>query len=405
MTRTSYLNPFLPVNLFLTALVVALMAGCATAPIPVYSPPPEPAIQKSVQESRPPGQRIRVAIAVRRPSVTVAAPETYTWSGLPSGSNPVVVSGPKRFREVFLTSNRLLRGTVAVEPAGVSGEILVGGRSYRGTMEVTKDSGGTLTVINDVPLEDYVMGVLAGEVSPQWPLEALKAQAIAARTFALLKRVSKPKGEPYDLDNSQSYQMYQGSGMVNANIQRAVLQTRGQVLIYKNTPVEAFFHSNCGGRTSRARDVWGRDLPYLQSVSCPFCRKGSHFRWATKVPIRDLVRNLRKSGMAVGDVVRLNGVDRDESDRFRRVEIMDDDGRYKSLKGIDFRKAVGSDLIRSTNFNAIVEGDAVVFNGKGCGHGVGLCQEGAYGMAIRGYTAFEILRHYYRGIMIEKLKD
>ncbi len=283
--------------------------------------------------------------------------------------------------------------------------ISLDGKTYRGAMDITKDSGGTLTVINDVPLEEYVMGVLAGEVSPQWPLEALKAQAIAARTFALLKRQSRTKGEEYDLDNSETNQMYQGTGLVNANIQSAVLETRGQVLIYKNSPVEAFFHSNCGGRTSKASDVWGRDLPYLQSVSCPYCRKGPHFRWATKILIQDLVRKLRKSGLAVGDIVRLKGLERDESERFRLVEIMDADGRYKTLKAIEFRKAVGSDLIRSTDFTAVVEGNAVVFNGKGCGHGVGLCQEGAYGMAMRGYNAFEILRHYYRGIMIEKLKE
>jgi stage II sporulation protein D (peptidoglycan lytic transglycosylase) len=376
------------------------LAGCAV-PIRTYRPlyhPPE-------EGEAPSGIQIRVAVVVRQDSVTLVAPQTFALSGFAPGDTPDSGDPEKRFREAVLTPEQLYTNKAYLAPLG-DGEIQVNGRNFRGSMEIVRDAGDTLTVINQLPLADYVMGVVAGEIPGTWPLEALKAQAIASRTFAVLKRrEARAKGQAYDLENTAFSQVYQGSGKVNDNIRKAVLDTRDEILTYDGKPIMAFFHSNCGGATTGSKDVWGQDLPYLQSVSCPYGDKGAHFRWTAQVPIPELVRKLRGAGILLSDIVRIRPVSRDESRRILELSLMDGDGTVKTLKGTAFRMAVGPDLIRSTRFDAQIRGDKVFFEGKGWGHGVGLCQEGACGMALKGYGAFDILRHYYKGVMVEKIRD
>src|SRR5258708_7386567 len=248
------------------------------------------------------------------------------------------------------------------------------------------------------------MGVWGGEIARNWPVEALKAQAVAARTFAvLIQSQARKKSEAYDLENTALFQMYRGSELVNENIQKAVGQTRDDILTYRSAPIQAFYHSNCGGKTSGALEVWSKDQPYLRPADCPFGNDGEHFRWRSEVPLADLIRKLRKAGLKVADVVRLEPLGRDESNRITELAVTDENGRRIKMKASTFRMAVGPDLIRSTRFDALVQRDKVVFSGKGWGHGVGLCQEGAYGMAMKGYNAFDILRHSDHVIMIENV--
>jgi stage II sporulation protein D len=391
----------------LCAAVFAL-GGCVT---PMVSTPPSdnnfraeieasPADSTEVQGSSP---QIRVAIEVRQNSVRLVAPEEFILSGFPWGT-PDIQRGEKRYQEITLTPDQLYDHKAYIEPIG-EGQIKVNGKSFRGSVEIVEASQGTLTVINQLSLEDYVMGVLAGEIPRNWPLEALKAQAIAARTFAVLYRMeAREKGQPYDLENTALFQMYQGSELVNENIQKAVMETKNEILTFDGKPIAAFFHSNCGGHTSGAVGVWSQDRPYLRPVSCPFGNNGEHFRWKAEISIADMIRKLRNAGVKIGDVVRIEIISRDEGDRIQELSIMDGDGSWKRIKGSAFRMALGPDLVRSTRFDAEIEGGEVVFNGKGWGHGVGLCQEGAYGMAVKGYGAFDILRYYYRGVILEKLK-
>lgn len=389
-------------------VLVCVLGGCAT---PMVTKPLSEAVPKANTENPPPetievqggSQQIRVAIEVRQNAVHLVAPEEFVLSGFPWGT-PIVRDGENRYQEITLTSDQLYAHKAYIEPTG-EGQIRVNGKSFRGSMEIAEETGGTLTVINQLPLEEYVMGVLAGEIPRNWPLEALKAQAIAARTFAVLNRTeARQKGQPYDLENTALFQMYQGSELVNENIRKAVLETKNEILTYDNKPIAAFFHSNCGGYTSGALGVWSKDQPYLQPVSCPFGNNGEHFRWRAEISIPDMVRKLRGAGLKIEDVVKIEILDRDESNRIQALSIMDGDGSWKKMKGSAFRMALGPDLVRSTRFDTKVEGNKVLFNGKGWGHGVGLCQEGAYGMAMKGYGAFDILRYYYRGVMLEKLK-
>jgi stage II sporulation protein D len=395
--------------IFIFCALIFLLEGCAT---PMAYNSASEAVPKSDMEAPLPestevqggSQQIRVAIEVRQNSVHLVAPEEFVLSGFPWGT-PVVEKGENRYQEITLTPDQLYAHKAYIEPTG-DGQIKVNGKSFQGSIEIVEAPQGTLTVINQLPLEDYVMGVLAGEIPRNWPLEALKAQAIAARTFAVLNRMeARQKDQPYDLENTALFQMYQGSELINENIRKAVLETKNEILTFDGKPIEAFFHSNCGGHTSGALGVWSHDQPYLQPVACPFGNNGEHFRWRAVISVSDMVRKLRNAGLKIEDVVRIDIVSRDESNRIEELSLMDGDGSWKKMKGSAFRMAVGPDLVRSTRFDATVGRKKVVFNGKGWGHGVGLCQEGAYGMALKGYGAFDILRYYYRGVMLEKLKD
>lgn len=352
----------------------------------------------------PTSQRIRVAIVLRKPSVKLMAPESFVLSGIPLEGTPAVGDSREQYRERILTPEKLIGGKAFLEPMG-DGQVQVDGKSYRGSMEIILDKRQTLTVINDLPLEEYVMGVLAGEIPQGWPLEALKAQAIAARTFAILKRADARRiGSDYDLENTALFQMYQGTDRVNDNIRRAVVETAEQILTYQSLPIQAFFHSNCGGRTSSALNVWSKAQPYLRPVDCPFGNEGPHFHWTVEIPLPEIARRLRDVGIPVAEVLGLKVFSRDESQRITQLSIQDETGGYRRMKGSAFRMAMGPDLVKSTRFDLESRGGKVIFSGRGWGHGVGLCQEGACGMALKGYGAFDILRHYYHGVLIEKIK-
>jgi stage II sporulation protein D len=387
-----------------TLFLLAFLTGCATPELKEEAFPRE-----TINPTRPvlPAVRhIRVAIVLRQPSVQLVFPENDEHYGLPQSGTPVAEREEDQLRELKLTADKIQGSRAGIIPKDENGEIKVNGENYRGSLEFIREKDGTLSVINDVPLEDYVMGVVAGEVPPQWPLEALRAQAIAARTFALYKQQeARRKGQDYDLENNAFFQMYQGTGRIKDSVRKAVQITKGEVMTYGSSPIMAFFHSNCGGRTSSAKEVWGQDKPYLTSVPCSYGNNGNHFRWTAQIPVAELVRNLRKAGLNISDIVQIRDLSRDESQRITQVGIMDSDGRLKTIKGTLFRLAAGPDIIRSTHFNASIEGNKISFSGKGWGHGVGLCQDGAFGMATKGYNAFEILRYYYHGIMIEKARD
>jgi stage II sporulation protein D len=394
-------------TLFFACLLVGTLAGCAEiqpASDPFYFSAPSTAPMDNPDPAQP-HPRIRVAIVVRQSSVHLSAPESFVLTGFSLEGTPETGDSHDRLlREITLTTNQIDGKRALLIPMG-EGQIEVDHEPYRGSVEILDNGDGTLTVVNDVDLEDYVMGVVGGEVPKNWPLEALKAQAIAARTFAVLKHQEAVRANnPYDLENTALFQMYKGSGTINDNIRKAVLETDEEIITYNNQPIEAFFHSNCGGETSGSMNVWSQDKPYLQSVICDYCRTGAHFHWKTEVLITDMIRELRAAGLKIGDVSGLKVLARDDSGRIAVLGVMDADGGLKSIKSNAFRMALGPDIIRSTRFEAQVKNDRVVFNGLGWGHGVGMCQEGACGMARKGYNAYEIIRHYYRGVLVEKLR-
>lgn len=286
-------------------------------------------------------------------------------------------------------------GTAELTVRGSGGHaVLVKGITYRGELRL-RASGSELMLLNVVDLDEYLYGVLPSEIPASWPTEALKAQAVAARTYALWR--AKTAGRPqWDLDDSTASQAYLGRSKENERTNEAVERSRGLVLGWKGSLAQTFFHSNSGGATTDAASVWGSDLPYLRGGQDPYSEEGKHFAWTGTVSTERLNELLTRSGRARFQVDDLRPVERDESGRYRAV-LLRGDGRELRLRSSDLRSALGADLLRSTNFQVTRRGENFVFEGRGWGHGVGLAQEGAQAMAKQGSSYKRILDFYYPG--------
>ena len=269
------------------------------------------------------------------------------------------------------------QGGVGAQPIGL------GGLALRGQLEVYASNQG-LAAINILPLEDYLMGVLGKEMPKSFPMEALKAQAVAARTYALQKKLQR-LDEKQHLGASVLHQVYGGLAAEDARTHEAVAQTRGQVLLYGMEPIEAYFHASCGGLTETGKEALTRDLPYLRAQKCP-CRDTKAARWQARVSETELKKLF---GVAKGQLEQ---------------GVLTSTGRYKTLRvggqsfaAAEFRRRLGTTRIRSLKFHIRQEKGGYALEGEGYGHGAGLCQWGAKRLAEGGKTYIEILKHYYGG--------
>lgn len=255
-------------------------------------------------------------------------------------------------------------------------------------------------VINEVDLEEYVKGVVPSEMSSSWHQEALNAQAVAARTYALYQRMVNA-GRDYDVVAGIQDQVYRGRYGVDERVERAVEATRGLVLTYQNAPVLAAFSSTAAGPTEDAMNVWSKDLPYLKGVECPFDTNAPYYRWRAEFTLQELENSLRRQGFAVGAVASVTPFSFTRAGRVGRLRILHSDGEL-ILRGTDFRRALGYTAVRSTQFEVQSVGRTVMLAGRGSGHAVGLCQWGAKGLAELGYPFAVILQYYFPGT---ELKD
>ncbi|MDE2222955.1 MAG: SpoIID/LytB domain-containing protein [Candidatus Omnitrophica bacterium] len=273
--------------------------------------------------------------------------------------------------------------------------ILIDGRPFRGEVTFIRTPENRITVVNNIDVEDYVKGILYHEVSHLWPMEALKAQAVASRTYALYS--INPAGKPYDLTNDIYSQVYGGKGSERYRTDLAVDYTRGQVLTYKGKIIPAYFHATCAGATEDAREVWPKapDIPPLRGVPCSFCRMSPHFFWKKNFRLKDIQEALNLHGYKVGPIKQISVVDRDRSDRIEDLKILQSNGNELIIKGVDFRDLMGPNVVDSDNYQIVMKGYYVDFIGKGWGHGVGLCQWGALGMAKQNFNYKQILAYYY----------
>jgi len=266
--------------------------------------------------------------------------------------------------------------------------------TVRGPLEVQRGSSG-LAVINRIDLETYVAGVVSGEVSHKWPLEALKAQAVAARTYVLYKKVTSQR-QPFDVFASVQDQVYHGHAVRSESVLQAIAATQGQVVTYERRPIYAAYSSTAAGPTEDALYVWALDLPYLKGVDCPFDNQAPRYEWRTSFTFEYLEQQLRKEGYPVGTVATLTPYTFTPSGRVDRVRLLHSQGEI-ILRGQDLRRIVGYSKVFSTNFSIESLGAEVVVVGNGAGHAVGMCQWGMREMAELGYDYQSILRHYYPG--------
>lgn len=273
--------------------------------------------------------------------------------------------------------------------------VYLNGRPYIGTLEVY-DGSGSLLVVNELYLEAYLVGIINNEISAKWPGDVVKTQAVIARTYALNQK-RKRAGELYHIEGSILGQVYSGVDTEDAEALRAVRSTHGEILAYNGEPALTVYHSNAGGMTDSAKDVWSMDYPYLKSVESPFDNDSRTLTWDFALSAGSLRKLLSGSGYNIGEPADIYPEDTTRSGRVRVLVIKDADGRRVRLTGEDFRKIVGYSAIKSALFKVERSGDIFIFKGRGSGHGVGLSQWGAKGMSEKGYSYREILRHFYPG--------
>jgi stage II sporulation protein D len=229
------------------------------------------------------------------------------------------------------------------------------------------------------------------------PLEMLKAQAIVARTYAAFHRRLNA-GKPYEIVAAVVHQQYGGRVSADSPVWRAVRETRGQVLLWEGDLFPAFYHTDSGGHTEDPRVVFAAtNMPALPPVRVVFPSDSPHHSWTLDLPLVTLESAMQRAGMGVGRVVALEVLERSVSLRVTRISVQGT-ARSLVLRGNDFRRLVGYDVLKSTLFAVAVDDNLVRFAGRGYGHGVGLDQAAAKSMAQLGYSARQILQFYYPGV-------
>jgi len=261
-------------------------------------------------------------------------------------------------------------------------------------------------------LEEYIKGVVASEMPATFSPEALKAQAVVSRTIAVRKMAvlgGTPSLPDKGADVSSDYKVDQAWNPTDVlrerwgsiafwlnwpKIEKAVEETRGIILMYGGTPAEAVFHSTCAGHTEASKDVWSADIAYLQGVECPFCAHSPYSKPETvSIPLSQVASSLAGLGVSVpASSITESTVGVSQVSSTGRIKQVVAGGQ--TIRGLEFRAALG---LRSTLLFWTVKGNNAVFQVKGYGHGVGMCQYGADGMGRQGRTFKEILSYYYAG--------
>ncbi len=335
-------------------------------------------------------------------------------------------------------------------------------RSYRGMISIHKtiDKAG-LTVVNTLPVEQYLYGVVAREISPEWALEAVKAQAVAARTYALFS-INKHNADGFDVCSTTDCQVYDGRESESERTKKAVDDTRGIVLQYENKLISACFHSSGGGFTENSENVWSSPLPYLKGV-VDYDQQSPYYKWKKEYTPQELSQLLTKAGYNVGDLQAIvlsrlsappvTAVDRGVSGRVKTIRFTGTNGsvmltgtKLRGLLGlnstlfdmsivtpapasievpitdsfgdhgtkkveVNLKPSVEKGLINDKDIIRRITGrpqERIVINGSGFGHGLGLSQWGAKAMAEKAPQSdaayFKtILKHYYQGVDVVKI--
>ena len=372
---------------------------------------------------------VRVLLGSRRQDASVSSASGVTVLNSAKGKieNHKVVSVGIRGNKIAV-NGKAIDSVVTLKPT--SGDIFIfEGKSYRGALTL-RANNGTMMVINEVPLESYLYGVVPQEAIPSWPAAALEAQAVAARTYAL-HTMEQNKNQLYDVSTSTDHQVYGGVSGETHSTTAAVNHTKGIVMLYNNRPINALFHSDGGGYTEDSVNVWGNDIPYLKGVKDYSNSSSSASNWTVSTNRHALEGKLNAASKGVGKLksIQLTPLgnpgkatsDRGVSGRIKSATFIGTAGKV-TLSGDDLRGILG---LKSTLFDFYVnhnpvsstgksyhtftgKNDTVFIKGYGWGHGLGMSQWGAAEMAKKagsGDTNYyqTILKHYYSGITLKKM--
>jgi len=395
---------------FLLAALVGTLVLSATAPAMArHAPASAKSAKASVTAAQPAKQApdLRVGLASGRASLTItsaggkATVQTESSKTITLTAN--TAAAIRWQAGAFLVGREKLRGDVlTIRPSG-AGELALDGRRYRGSLEL-RHKGGGLTAVNVVPVDGYLRSVVPEEMPVDWPAEAIKAQSVAARSFALASR-GRHASEGYDLCTTTHCQLYTGTTAEKSASNAAIKATRGEVLTYGGKPIEALFHTDSGGMTENSEDVWGSHVPYLRAAKDTPAKT---MPWTKTISRADLERKLAAKGHDIGKVrsIALSPLaigraakDRTASGRVKTMTVKGTKGTA-TLSGTTWRSLLG---LKSTLFDAKLAKDMVTFTGYGSGHGLGISQWGAERMATRGASYADILHHYYTGTKLQQL--
>ncbi len=303
---------------------------------------------------------------------------------------------------VLIGMNVYPNSRIIIQPMRDS-SVTINGHRFRGEVLLIRTPQNRITAVNSINVEDYVKGVLYHEVSHHWPMEALKAQAVATRTYAMYSINSLTKD--FDVTNDIYSQVYGGRNSERYRTGLAVERTAGKILMYNGNILPAYFHATCAGMTEDASELWGINLAPLKGVPCQFCKDSPHMSWKKNYRLKDMQDSLNKHGYVMGLIKDISVLQRDRSGRISQMKVTGRDGRELLISGKDFREAIGPNDLKSNNFEVQMKGYFVDLIGKGWGHGVGMCQWGAFGMARQQFTFDQILKYYYPGVEITDYHD
>jgi stage II sporulation protein D len=292
-------------------------------------------------------------------------------------------------------------GQVTLVPGSESGKLAYAETRYRGRFEFQVTSESTVILINELPAKQYLYGVVRKEIAPNWPIETVKAQAVAARSFVIAQL--RDSDGAFDVKSSHLSQVYGGFEAETPRIRRAVNTTAGEVLTYEGKVVPAYFHANSGGYIETAHSVWNQSrTPYIVPKPDTWSEDTNHSQWSASFSLEKLTQSLRESSLpAPSETLNIAIEEELPSGRAKQLSYLKQSGSRVNVGANDFRLAVGAGEIKSTWFTSIEESYTdVSFQGRGWGHGVGMSQWGARAMAKAGLSHQEILTFYYGNAQI-----
>lgn len=289
--------------------------------------------------------------------------------------------------------DKLQGSEIIVEPTD-DGYVWIGDRWYRGKTRLVLN-GNNITAINHVDIEQYLYSVVGAEAVSTWPIEALKAQAVAARSYALYKRKTGAN-QLYDVDTTISTQVYKGLNTEYVTTHEAVNTTAGQIMTHNDSVILAAFHASSGGHTENVEDIWTSALPYLRGV-VDYDHESPVFEWNKDFPVSQFSSLL---GVRVGNIKKIIPERVTPRGRIVTMKLVGDRGAIE-VTGAQMRKVLE---LRSTLFRIQANGNSIRIYGRGFGHGLGLSQWGAYHLAKQGVDYHRILAHYYQNARLSQFQ-
>ncbi|MFW5490492.1 MAG: SpoIID/LytB domain-containing protein [Desulfovibrio sp.] len=354
---------------------------------------PKSAANKKLQSA----PNVRVALAIKKNSVSFTLHSQTKIAGqtkntLPPGTYTATIHDSqiqlagKSYRHSI---NLLMQTPFSMER-----------KTYAGNLQLYNDSG-KISAINILSLETYLQGVVPKEMSPSWEEQALMAQAVAARSYAWFL-VGKMQEKPFDVAATTASQVYGGTDVGNTKTQKAVDSTRGLIVTEDSKPILTYFHAHSGGMLEDDANVWTADMPYYQVADDTVSQSVKHLPWEATISEADVVAALQRNGFKVATVRNIQPDKVSPSGRLVTVSIQTDTKRF-SIKANTLRLWLGPSRIKSVLCSINPTGGGFTFSGAGYGHGVGMSQWGAQGMAKQGRDFRAILRHYYPGTTLTRI--